>query len=317
MGKLPASRLQPSRCFEVTATDFGGPFILKESRRRKAHTFKAYVCLFVCLSTKAVHLEAVTELSSEAFLAALDRMVSRRGICKTIISDCGTNFVGANRIMKNILAELRDHCPDIADGFATRGIKWKFNPPSAPHFGGIFESGIKATKYHLKRVVGTQVLTYEEMSTVLTKIEAILNSRPLCAISPDPNETGVLTPGHFLSNGPLVSLPESPMIDVKTPRSRWQLLQKITQSFWRIWQRDYLHTLQQKNKWFKGAPNIRVNDLVLIIEPNLPTLCWRLAKIEQLHPGRDNVVRVVTLRSANGNVFRRPVVKICPLPIDA
>lgn len=316
MGNLPAERLQPTRCFQTTGIDFGGPFWIKESRRRGAKTYKAYLCLFVCLSSKAVHLEAVTELSSEAFLAALDRFVSRRGMCHTIVTDNGTNFVGANKYLKEVIDELRKHYPEISNGLANRQITWKFNPPGAPHFGGIFESGIKSTKYHLKRVVGAQILTFEEFITILSKVEAVLNSRPLCSLSPDPTEADVLTPGHFLTGGPLVSLPEEPISENTCPRSRWQMLKKITQSFWRIWQRDYLHTLQQKNKWFQNAPNIKENDLVLLNDPNLPPLLWKLARVDQVHPGSDNIVRVVSLRTANGKILRRPVVKVCPLPVN-
>ena len=316
MGDLPSVRFQTGRCFRTVGIDFGGPFIVKESKRRNARTYKAYICLFVCLSVKAIHLEAVTELSTEAFLAALDRFVSRRGMCHKIITDHGTNFVGANKHLNDVYNLLSKNHADIANNLVNRHIIWEFNPPGAPHFGGIFESGIKSTKYHLQRVVGSQVLTLEEMFTVLTKIEAILNSRPLCAFSSDPTEIDVLTPGHFLTGGPIVSLPEVPYIDSPfCPRSRWQMLQKITQSFWRVWQRDYLHTLQQRSKWFQCKPNIKVNDVVVVVEPNLPPLQWKLATVEQIYPGHDGVVRVVTIRTANGHTFRRPVVKICPLPL--
>ncbi|XP_059048262.1 uncharacterized protein LOC131843606 [Achroia grisella] len=310
MGDLPVERLQSGRCFQTTGIDFGGPFMLKESRRRNARTYKAWICLFICLSVKAVHLEVVTELSTEAFLAALDRFVSRRNICHKIISDCGTNFVGSNRYLNEMYKMFYENRRDISDGLAVRRIRWEFNPPGSPHFGGIFESGIKSTKYHLKRVVGAQVLTLEEMFTVVTKIEAVLNSRPLCALSSDPNEVDVLTPGHFLVGGPLISLPEIPLEDnTSNLRSRWLMLQKITQMFWRIWQIDYLHTLQQRNKWLKTKDNIKINDPVILMDSNLPPLSWKLAKIVQVHPGRDNVIRVVSVKTASGNILKRPVVK--------
>lgn len=94
------------------------------------------------------------------------------------------------------------------------------------------------------------------------------------------------------------------------------MIKKITQDFWRVWQRDYLHTLQQKSKWYLNAPNLKVDDLVIINEPNLPPLFWKLARVEQVHAGSDNIVRVVTLRTANGKSIRRPVVKVCPLPFN-
>ncbi|CAK1598341.1 unnamed protein product [Parnassius mnemosyne] len=310
MGNLPPCRSQQGYCFQQVGIDFGGPFLIKENRRRNARVSKAYICLFICLSVKAVHLELVSELSKEAFIAALDRFVSRRGICQHIVTDCGTNFVGAGRL-EEMVKLLIDKKQDISDQLTSRGISWKLNPPSAPHFGGIFESGIKCTKYYLKRVIGSQVLTFEELTTLLTKVEAMLNSRPICQLSSDPGEVDVLTTGHFIIGRPLVALPE-PSLEDMNPRTRWQLLQKLSQSFWRIWQNDYLHTLQQKVKWFKD-PNI--SQLVSIIEPNLPPNEWRLGRVVQIHPGKDNTIRVVTLKTIRG-LLTRPVVKVCPLPLD-
>lgn len=315
MGVLPAFRLQPQKCFDAVGIDLGGPIILKEGRRRNSKTYKAYFCVFVCLSVKAIHIEPLTELSTEAFIATLDRFVARRGICSEILSDCGTNFVGSKHYLSDMYKAFANDL-ELSDKLSGRGIKWKFNPPGAPHFGGIFESGIRATKYHLKRVVGNQTLTLEEFLTILAKIEAMLNSRPICAISNDPGENDVLTPGHFIIGGPLVALPEPHFEDQHLhPRSRWQMLQKITQSFWRTWQRDYLHTLQQRAKWFISKPNININDLVILVEPNLPPLQWRLGRVQTVHPGSDGVVRVVTVKTTRG-ILRRPVVKICPLPIN-
>ncbi|CAK1580987.1 unnamed protein product [Parnassius mnemosyne] len=97
MGNLPSPRVQPTRCFQNVGIDFASPFMVKKSRRRNARTYKAYVCVFVCLAIKAIHLVVVTELSTSAFLAALDRFVSRRGLCTFIVIDCGTNFIGARR----------------------------------------------------------------------------------------------------------------------------------------------------------------------------------------------------------------------------
>lgn len=315
-GDLPPSRLQTGHCFQTIGIDFGGPFIIKESRRRNAKTYKAYLCLIVCHATKAVHLELVTELTSEAFIAALDRFVSRRGLCHSIVTDGGTNFVGARRYLSEVSEMLNRERNSISNQLASRGITWKLNPPSGPHFGGIFESGIKSTKYHLKRIIGSQVLTFEELYTILTKIEAMLNSRPLVELSSDPDEVDALTAGHFLIGRPLISLPEPVHSENETLRTRWQLLQRLSQIFWRTWQRDYLHTLQQRLKWFKhGNHQPKLNDLVTIYEPNLPANEWRLGRVVQLHPGKDNITRVVTVKTSKG-LLTRPAVKICPLPIE-
>ncbi|CAK1589715.1 unnamed protein product [Parnassius mnemosyne] len=137
---------------------------------------------------------------------------------------------GAKRYLEEMVKLLIDKKQDISDQLTSRGISWKLNPPSAPHFGGIFESGIKCTKYYLKRVIGSQVLTFEELTTVLTKVEAMLNSRPICQLSSDPGEVDVLTAGHFIIGRPLVALPE-PSVEDMNPRTRWQLLQKLSQIF--------------------------------------------------------------------------------------
>lgn len=127
------------------------------------------------MAVKAIHLEAVTDLSTDGFLAAFRRFIVRRGLCHSMNS--GTNFVGAARVLKTELKTLKME-NEVAEKLAMDSIQWHFNPPSAPHFGGLWKAGVKSTKSHLKRVLGTATLTYEEMSTLLAKIEAALNSRP-------------------------------------------------------------------------------------------------------------------------------------------
>lgn len=314
MGDLPASRVAQGRPFLTVGVDFAGPFNIKESRRRNAKISKAYMCLFVCMSTKAIHLEVVSDLSTPAFLAALDRFVARRGLCSAIYSDCGTNFVGASRYLMGIFKYLHEQSAQIIDATAAKGIQWHFNPPSAPHFGGLWEAGVRSVKYHLRRVIGDQTLTFEELATLLSKIEAILNSRPLFDLSPDTNEFDTLTPGHFLIGAPLVSLPEENFVDTPMNRlSRWQLLQKASQHFWTKWKADYLHTLQQRLKWSTNTPNLKTNDLVIINDGKSTPLQWKLGRIVEVHPGLDNIVRVATIRTSQGTITR-PVVKLCPLP---
>ena len=257
-----------------------------------------------CMSVKAVHLELVSDLTSDAFIAAFRRFVARRGQCSHLFSDRGTNFIGANRIFRTL-------CQTASE---TMSIQWHFNPASSPHFGGLWEAGVKSVKYHLRRIVGEQVLTYEELNTVFHQVEAVLNSRPSCPLSNDPNDLQALTPGHFLTLSPLGSPPDADLISHPTNRlSRWQLLQKLHQSFWSRWHREYLHTLQQRHKWNNiDVASPTVGSLVLIKEDNVPPLLWPLGRIIELHPGSDGRVRVVTLRTTKG-ILTRPIVKLCPL----
>lgn len=315
MGNLPAARLRQTRPFLSVGVDFGGPYLTKSGVTRKPHLQKGYICLFVCFSTKAVHLELVSSLSTEAFLAALDRFVSRRGLCTDIYSDQGTNFIGADRELKEIynLLTQPDTSKIILSKLSNLGVNWHFNPPAAPHFGGLWESGIKSTKYHLKRSLGSQVLTFEEFATLLSKIEAILNSRPLCSLSPDPNEFDTLTPGHFLIGEPLVALPQPDFTSMPINRlSRWQLVQQAQRSFWNTWSREYLHQLQQRPKWIRQERNLMVGDLVLVKEKTLPPLSWISARVVETHPGEDGIVRVVSLKTPTGQL-KRPVTQLSPL----
>lgn len=305
MGDLPSLRVGQLKPFQCVGVDFGGPFAVTLSKSRGSKSMKSYVCLFVCFTTKALHLELVSDLTSDAFLAALRRFIARRGRCNFIFSDRGTNFKGAYRDMLKYMHNAVD----------TEKIDWSFNPPSGPHFGGLWESGIKSVKSHLLRVIGDQVLSYEEFYTVLTQIEALLNSRPLCPLSNDPNDLSALTPGHFLTLAPLSALPEPDLTSLSLNRlSRWQLLSRLHQDFWKRWHSEYLNTLQQRKKWYnQDIKALSPGMLVLIKDEQLPPLRWRLARIETLHYGADKIARVATVRTTQG-ILQRPLVKLCPLP---
>lgn len=307
MGNLPAVRVNQVKPFQYVGVDFGGPFLISLTKSRGIKCQKAYLCLFVCFVTKALHLELASDLTSECFIAALRRFISRRGRCTNLFSDRGTNFVGAEKELCRLMQQASE----------AESIQWSFNPPSAPHFGGLWESGIKSVKSHLLRVVGKQILTYEEFYTLLVQIEAVLNSRPLCPLSSDAHDLSVLTPGHFLTLEPLTSVPDPDLSHLSLSRlSRWQLLQKLHQDFWRRWHLEYLNTLQQKRKWnHTDSSSVKPGMLVLIKDDLAPPLKWRLGRLEQVHPGSDGVCRVATVKTIHGSV-QRPVVKLCPLPID-
>ena len=312
MGSLPSGRVNPSKPFLHTGVDYAGPFSLSIMKGRGMKHFKGYFCIFVCLATKAVHLEAVTDLTTEAFIASLKRFVSRRGIPSDIYSDCGSNFVGAERELKDMVSSS-DHNTKMSHYFSDRGTQWHFNSPAAPHHGGLWEAGVKSVKYHLKRIMGPDSMTLEEFMTLLTQVEAALNSRPLCPLSTDPTELEVLTPGHFLVGEALVAVPEPDLTQLRVNRlSRWQRSQQVFQHFWNRWSKEYLHSLQERHKWKRTSSNISVGDLVLVKEDNLPPLKWRMGRVLIVHPGKDHLVRVVTIKTALGEL-QRPIVKICPL----
>jgi len=232
MGQLPFERVTPSHSFLHAGVDYAGPFLLKNWKGRNSRKYKAYIALFVCQATSAFHLELVTDYSTEAFIAAFKPFTARRGICATLKSDCGTNFKCADAELKNLFTKGSRELGDMANLLANDGTKWLFNPPASPHFGGQWEAGVKSVKHHLRRVVGDTLLTYEEMNTLLTQIEAVLSSRPLTPLSNDPEDLEALTPGHFLTGSALKAIPEPSLLFVKCSRlSRWQLTQQMLESF--------------------------------------------------------------------------------------
>uniref|UniRef100_A0A8D8DVN5 (northern house mosquito) hypothetical protein n=1 Tax=Culex pipiens TaxID=7175 RepID=A0A8D8DVN5_CULPI len=229
-------------------------------------------------------------------------------------SDNGTNFVGAKTELHELWQMFQNECATkkITSYCVEKGIEWSFIPPRSPHFGGIWEAGVKQVKHHLKRIVGERKLSYEELYTTLTQIEAVLNSRPLMPSS----DYTAITPAHFLIGREMQAVPEPDYSHLKENRlSRWQLVQTMLQHFWRRWTAEYLPELQNRSKWLKTKV-IKEGSLVLLVDQNAPPLQWPLGRIVTVHPGEDGVTRVVTVRMANGAEFKRAVTEVCLLPLD-
>lgn len=313
MGDLPEARSNPSRPFTHTGVDFTGHIFVKSSKGRGIKSTKGYVAVFVCMATKAVHLELVSDLSTSAFIAALRRMAARKGTPSHIYSDNGSNFIGANRVLQQEYQEIQQALKsnEVQAEVRNMEIKWHFNAPLWPTAGGLWEAAVKSFKHHFKRIIGDQILTYEELNTVLAQIEGCLNSRPLCPITEDPEELNFLTPAHFLTGGSNVTLYETET-DLRT---RWQLTQKIVQDLWQRWRSEYLTQLSARSKWLVVDQNIKLDEVVIIHDANLPPGKWLMGRVVELHPGSDSHVRVVTLKTKNG-FLKRPVTKISILPVQ-
>lgn len=302
----------PARPFLRSGVDYAGPINVRTTKGRGHRSYKGYICLFVCMVTRALHLEAVSDMSTQTFLSAFRRFVSRRGHCAKLWSDNGTTFVGASRELQQLTAIQSS----LAEHLEANGTEWHFIPPHSPNFGGLWEAGVKSTKFHLKRVIGEATLTFEELTTLLSQVEACLNSRPMCTIKvDDPGEPLPLTPGHFLIGEPLVNVPDHKYENSNINYlSRWQFIQRMLQSFWRRWSHEYLVTLTRRYKWSSQVAEPKIGDIVLVKEDDLPPSRWLMGRILQKHPGDDNITRVVTLRTKSSTI-KRPTSKICILPV--
>lgn len=312
MAPLPSFRVQPSPPFYKTGLDYCGFFNVKVHFSRFARVMPVYVCVFVCMSTKAVHLESVCDLSTNAFIGALHRFVARRGLAAHIYCDQASNFKGAVNLFQRLLSPSNSELIQFSH---KEKIEFHLNVPTGPHLGGIWEAVVKSFKFHLKRTYGLNVLTQEEFNTLIARIEAVLNSRPLTALSSDHRDLLALTPGHFLIGRPLVALPNK-QYDPDDPPilRRWHLAELLAQQFWRRWHIEYLHTLLPRGKWWEKEESLKEGQLVVLHDPSTPPLRWKLGRVIELHPGRDGQTRVVDVRTACGTL-RRPVVKLFPLPV--
>lgn len=315
MAPLPSYRVNRRRAFQHVGIDYAGPIAVKFGSGRGHRAHKAYISVFVCLSTRAIHLELVNAYTTDAFLAAFKRFCSRRGLPSLVVSDNGTNFHGASRSLtqdfKKVLAD-----PRISATLAEDQVEWKFIPPGAPHFGGMWESGVKSVKHHLRRVMGAHTLDVEEFSTLLCQIEACLNSRPIAGLSNNPDDLSYLTPGHFLIGTALLAPPEPSVAHIKEGRlSRWQAITSMNERFWKVWSCDYLRSLQTRNKWRLPQSNVKEGAIVLLKDENMPPAKWALGRVVRCHPGNDGYTRVCDIRTAT-TTLTRPVHKLCLLPTD-
>ena len=317
MGDLPAARVNPVRAFLHTGMDFAGPFKLKMGYVRKPVILEAHICIFVCLTYKAVHLEVVSNQTTEAFQACLRRFISRRNAPAHLYSDNGPNFTGAKNELKRLYSWLKSESTDEAIQhylLSTHGVTWHNSPPAAPHFGGLWESGVKSMKHHLKRVMGQNRFTFEELCTISCQVEACLNSRPLIPLTSH-NGDGLmtLTASHFLLYSAPSSYPEDPRLPARPDLLKtWSQCQSIIQHFWQRWSREYLSTLQKRVKWQNSSPNLQVGDIVVMKLERTFSCHWPLAKITAVFPGQDSKVRVVEIKTATG-ILTRPVTKLALL----
>lgn len=304
MADLPTERLNPGKPpFAFVGTDCFGPIVVKYGRSE----VKRYVCLFTCFTTRAVHLELLHNMDTDAFINALRRFMSRRGYPEKIWSDNGTNFVGGKRELEKSVKEIdndrvHNHCLKL-------NVEWVFNPPSAPHMGGVFERMVQTVKRVLSAVLCKARLNDETLSTVLCEVENIVNSRPITKVSADCTDPVALTPNSMLilQCGPAPVMGRFEEADLY--RKRWRQVQYVADCFWSRWTKEYLPLLQKVNKWHNVQVNLKVNDLVLVVDECTPRGLWPMGIVTQVKTSKDGLVRTVHVRTKS-TVLVRPISKI-------
>ena len=304
MSDLPTERVTPGEPpFTRVGTDYFGPFYTKNGRKQS----KRYGVVFTCLATRAVHIEVADSLDTSSFISALRRFQARRGQVKYIRSDNGTNFVGAERELRKEVENLNKS--RIHESLLKKGITWVFNAPGASHHGGVWERQIRSIRKILGALLKEQSLTDESLRTLMCEVEAVINSRPLTTVSSDPSDLDPLTPNHLLLlRGGAVPSGVFEESD-NNPRRRWRQVQYLADVFWTRWLREYLPLLQVRQKWTKVMRNLKVGDVVLIVDVSVPRAQWPLGRVIEVFPDDKGFVRSAEVRTAR-SVLKRPITKL-------
>ena len=315
MGMLPPERVTYSHSFTHVGIDFAGPLFIKVEKG----TSKAYICIFTCASSRMVHLELTNCLSTDEFLQALHRMINRRGLCDTVWSDNAKTFKASDRGLRELTVKTSvdsSHLWDkidedkVVQDLSTRGIKWKFITERSPWRGGWWERIVRSVKQPLRKILGKAFLSYTELNTVLTDIEAVINSRPLTLVGDDVRDPEPITPAHLAIGRSLRSLPDTSSVTQSSNLvHRYLYRQRLVNQFWKRWSKSYLQELNVCQKWNTAQPDVKVGDVVLISEDNVRRCKWPMGRIVDVHPGKDGLVRTVTLKTKAGQL-KRPVQRL-------
>ena len=305
MADLPIERLAMKPPFSNTGVDCFGNFYVSVGRS----SVKRYGCLFTCLSTRAVHLEKLTNMDTESFINCLKRFTSRRGPPEKLACDPGTNFVGAESELKEEYAKLKFE--EIELYCRSQEIEWKLNVPKASHAGGAWERCIRTVRRVLNALLleyGT--LTDEILDTLFCIVENIVNNRPLTYCSEDPNDLSPLTPNHILrlNGSDALALPGK-FCARDRYRSRWRFVQHLSDQFWSRWLKEYIPELQRRAKWLEPKRNLKVGDLVLLVDESTPRGLWPMGRIMNVKESGDFKVRSAEVKTRT-TVLKRPITKI-------
>ena len=302
MADLPKARLEVDLPpFINVDIDYFGPVLVKSRRC----TVKRWGCVFTCLVTRAVHIEVAHEMSADSFLMAFHRFVARRGKPRVVYSDNGTNFVAADKELKNEIQAINSNRVD--QDMLLEAIEWHFNPPHAPHMGGVWERIIQSVKSTLRVLITDRFLTDEELLSFLAEVEKVLNDRPLTRMGSDPNDATPITPNDILllrRNDCSSSVSENHGI-----RKRWATVQELANKFYERFESEYLPTLQARAKWTQERPSLREGDIVLVAETEAKRGQWPLGLVVETLNSHDGRVRSAKVKVGN-SIRTRPVDKL-------
>lgn len=290
MADLPEDRMETAPPFTYCGMDGFGPFYVKEGRKE----LKRYGLLFTCMCSRAVHIEMLDDLSTDAFINALRAFIAIRGAVRQIRCDQGTNFVGAKHEFAEAFKEM--------DQTELGKLECEFlmNTPASSHMGGIWERQIRTIRSVLTSILeqSAKQLDSTSLRTFLYEVMAIVNSRPLTTDHMcDPSSPEPLTPNHILTmKSTIISPPPGKFVKEDLYlRKRWRRVQLLANTFWTRWKKEYLLNLQSRQKWTKEQRNAKVNDIVLLQDDTTPRNHWKSAKIIEVYPGKDGRVRKVKL----------------------
>ncbi|XP_071493377.1 uncharacterized protein [Diadema antillarum] len=308
MADLPKDRVMPDKPpFTHVGVDYFGPVEVKRGRSM----VKRYGVMFTCLTIRAVHIEKADSLDTDSCIAAIRRFQARRGAIKEMRSDNGTNFVGAERELRQAIESW--NLDQLNNALLQRNIQWTFNPPGGSHHGGVWERQIRTVRQLLFSLTKQQVMSDESLQTLFCEVESIINSRPITRVSDDPNDLEALTPNHLLQlkSTPLLPPSVTRQTDIYA-RRRWRQVQYMADIFWRRWLKEYLPQLQERQRWVCRNRNIQVGDVVLVVDDTLPRNVWPMGRIQRTIPDREGLVRRVEVKTKTG-VYLRPISKLCLL----
>ena len=305
MADLPELQLAPhTPPFHFTSCDYFGPYKVKIGRNK---TTKHHGIIFTCLNTRAVHLELAVDCATMDFLQVLRRFFATRGYPKCMLSDNGTQLVGAVAELRKMVKGL--DAKKLREFSAEKGMEWRFITPGAPQQNGCAEALVKSVKIALKKAIGDSTLTPFELYTCLLEVANLVNQRPIGRIPNDPDDGVYICPNDILLGRASPQVPQGPFSETKNPRKRVEFVQKIVDSFWRRWTRDVFPSLFPRKKWNTTTRDVRVNDVVMVADDNAVRGKWTIGRVTKVYPGKDKRVRNVTVLTS-GREYSRPITKI-------